>query len=281
MTRTSGQVAGSGRALAALPLAIPGLAGLAYLASAGAPHSYVLINAGALTAGTALAAFAPELRGVLLLRVLTAALLTILFLPLLTGPSVQGVERWLPRGPLTVHSGMLVLPALAVLAARDPDYAAPILLASLFAAFLQPDAATGFAITFAAVALHDVTRDWRVGVAAILAFFATLMMAVRGELPPQKFVERIFVDLLVAAPLAAAAVFLTLVAAFFLMLWCAPAGKPVRYAMAGALFGFVLMALLSHYPTPLVGYGAAPIIGFGLALWLGRGTSIRLAGASA
>ena len=260
------------RAATVLPLAIPVLAGLAYLYAAGAPQSYVLINAGALAAGAGVAGFAPELRSVMLRRVLTIALLALLFVPLLTGPALQDVARWLPVGPLIVHSGMLVLPAMAVLAARDPDYAAPILLAALFAAFLQPDAATGFAITFAAVALHDVTRDWRVGVAAILAFFATLVMAMRGELPPQQFVERIFVDLLIAAPLAAAAVFLALVGAFFLMLWRAPASKPVRYAMAGALFGFVLMALLSHYPTPLVGYGAAPILGFALAQWLGRGS---------
>lgn len=260
------------RAAAVIPLAIPVLAGLAYLHSAGAPQSYVLVNGGALAAGAGMAAFAPELRRVMLRRMLTIALLALLFVPLLSGPSLQGVARWLPLGPLIVHSGMLVLPALAVLAARDPDYAAPIVLAALFAAFLQPDAATGFAITFAAVALHDVTRDWRVGVAAILAFFATLVMAMRGELPPQQFVERIFVDLLIAAPLAAAALFMTLVAAFFLMLWRAPASKPVRYAMAGALFGFVLMALLSHYPTPMVGYGAAPVVGFALALWLGRGS---------
>jgi hypothetical protein len=163
-----------------------------------------------------------------------------------------------------------VVPLICVLAARDPDYGAPILLTALFAAFVQPDAATGLALTFAAVALHDVTKDWKIGLTAIIAFFASLVMAMRGELPPQPFVERIFADLLTPAPLAAAALFAALLAGFFLMLWTAPAPRAVRYAMAGSLFGFALMALISHYPTPLVGYGAAPILGFALALGLSR-----------
>ena len=74
---------------------------------------------------------------------MTVALLALLFVPLLTGPSLSGVARWLPLGPLIVHSGMFAVPALAVLAAQDRDYGAPILLTALLAAFLQPDAATG------------------------------------------------------------------------------------------------------------------------------------------
>ena len=258
------------RVAASGALAIPVLAGLAYLATFGAPQAYLLVNGAALTLSLVWIAFAPAMPGVRARRLLTAALLILLFVPLVSGPSLSGVNRWLPLGPLTLHTGMLALPSLAVLAARDPDYGAPILLTALFAAFLQPDAATGFAVTFAAVALHDVTKDWKIGVTAIIAFFATLVMAMRGELPPQPFVERVFAELLGREPLAAAALFTALAAGFFLMLWPAPAPGAVRYAMAGSLFGFALMALLSHYPTPLVGYGAAPVIGFGLALGLAR-----------
>ena len=42
--------------------------------------------------------------------------------------------------------------------------------------------------------------------------------------------------------------------------------------LAGTLMGFAVMATLSHYPTPLIGYGAAPVIGYALALGLCRGT---------
>lgn len=261
------------RLAAALPLLVPVLAGLAYLAAFAAPHSYLLTNVAALGLVLLWIGVGPALDGLVVRRLATVTLLVLLFVPLASGPSLGGMNRWLPLGPLTIHAGMLALPSLAVLAARDPDYGAPILLTALLAAFLQPDAATGFAVTFAAVALHDVTKDWKIGVTAVIAFFATLVMAMRGELPPQPFVERVFVDLIGPAPLAAAALFVALMAGFFLMLWTAPAPRAVRYAMAGALFGFALMAVLSHYPTPLVGYGAAPILGFGLALGLARSRS--------
>ena len=42
----------------------------------------------------------------------------------------------------------------------------------------------------------------------------------------------------------------------------------VRHALAGSLFGFSLAAIVSNYPSVLIGYGAAPIIGYGLALAL-------------
>ena len=34
--------------------------------------------------------------------------------------------------------------------------------------------------------------------------------------------------------------------------------------MRTAIIAIAIMALISHYPYPLVGYGAAPILGFGL-----------------
>lgn len=256
---------------ALLALAVPALAGLAYLAAFDAPERYLLVNGAALAAGAATVRLCPSpatLRGQ---RAVTLGLLALLFVPLATGPAMSGVARWLPLGPIVLHAGMLAVPALAALAARDRDYAAPILLTALLAAFLMPDAATGFALTFAAVGLHDVTRDWKVGVAAIVAFFATLIMAMRGELPPQPFVERILAELLATAPLAALGLLTALAAGFFLMLWYAPGPRAARYAVAGSLFGFVLMAMISHYPMPLVGHGAAAILGYGLALALARG----------
>lgn len=39
-----------------------------------------------------------------------------------------------------------------------------------------------------------------------------------------------------------------------------------RHALAGTLFGFSLAAVLSNYPSALIGYGAAPIVGFAIAL---------------
>lgn len=260
----------AGRLAALLALSIPALAGIAYMASFGAPDPYLLVNAAALAIAMVWILVAPVPHELRLRRALALALVAILFIPLFTGPHIGNVARWVPLGPVTLHAGMLVVPALAMLAARDPDYAAPLLLTALLAAFLQPDAGTGLALTFAAVGLHDVTRDWKIGVTAIISFFASLVMAMRGELPPQPFVERVFADLLGNASLVAGALLAALAAGFFLILHGLSATREVRYALGGSLFGFGIAALVSHYPTPLVGYGAAPILGYGLALGWSR-----------
>ena len=255
-------------ALAAL--AMPVTAGLAYMAAFGAPGHYLAINLAGLAAGgilTMLGRPPPDGRPA---TGLVAILLALLFVPLATGPEISGIARWLPLGPVTLHAGMLAIPGLSVLAARMPEASAPLLLAALFACFLQPDAAGGFAITFAAVGLHHVTRDWRAGIVAIIGFFASIVMAVRGELPPVEFVERVVADAATASLPAALGLAMASIAGFVLILKAAPLEPAARFALAGSLFGFLMMSVLNHYPAPLIGYGAAPILGYGLALGLVR-----------
>ena len=251
---------------AMLALALPVLGGIGALWLMGAPSSFLLVNAGALVLGLAVIAFFPQLGAIKVRRFAIVALLILLALPLLTGPYVNGIARWLPLGPFTLHAGMLTIPLLAVLAARDEDYAAPILLAGILAAALQPDAASGLALTFAAMGVYNAKRDWKDGVVAGTGFFATLVMWVRGELPAQPFVERVLVDLAVVQPLAALALLACLVASFLLILHALPAPMAQRHALAGTLFGFSIAAVLSNYPSALIGYGAAPILGFAIAL---------------
>ncbi|MXO59259.1 hypothetical protein GRI89_06865 [Altererythrobacter salegens] len=255
-------------ALAALT--VPVLAGMAWMAAFDAPDRYVLLNSVALAVAGSWMLFGRAPEKPWTRRALTLVLIAWLFVPLATGPHVNGIARWVSLGPVTLHAGMLAIPPLAVLAARDPDYAPPILLGALFAALLQPDAATGFAITFAAVGLHHVTKDWKVGAASVIGFFAAIYMALHGELPPQEFVERVLQDaagerLELAIGLAAA-----LAIGYCLILWTAPLARHERFALAGSLFGFIIMAMMSHYPFPLIGHGAAPILGYGIALGLVR-----------
>ena len=256
------------RVPALLALAIPVLAGLAYLAAFGAPASYHSINAGALLIGLAWIAFgrAPSSRSGN--RTVMALLVALLFAPLLTGPETVGVARWLPVGPFVLHSGALAFPGLAVLAARQREDAALVLSLAVLAALLQPDAALGFAIVFAAAGLHDRTRDWSAGLIAIVGFLAAIAMALRGELPARPFVERVLVDTAIAAPLVALGLFAALATGFWLMLRRVPLEPRCCFALAGSLFGFSLMAILSNYPSVLIGYGAAPILGYALALGL-------------
>ncbi|WP_394727457.1 hypothetical protein [Altererythrobacter sp. GH1-8] len=231
------------------------------------------MNASTLAFGFVLILLLRAPRKAMVQRALIAGLLALLFMPLLTGPEVNGITRWLPLGPFQLHAGMLAIPALAVLAAREPDYAPPILLAAIFAALIQPDAANGFALLGASAGLYFASPQWRPGVVAILGFAASLLAAVRGQLPAQPFVERVLVDAALLHPLAALALLLAWLAGFLLMLKALPLGKAERYALAGTLGGFMVMALISHYPTPLIGYGAAPILGYAIALGLVRGNS--------
>lgn len=261
-----------GRGISILSLAFPVLAGIAYLALAGAPSPYWVTNGLALLLSSAAVLSLPAIESAKARRFATITLIALLFVPLVTGPAINGIARWLPLGGFVLHSGALALPALAVLAARDEDYAPPILLAALLAASLQPDAALGLAVMFAAVGLYNATRDWRLVPVAAVAFFASMIAGLRGELPAQPFVERVLVRLAMETPLAAFGLALALLGCFLLLAHALPAPKPTRHALAGSLFGFSLAALVSNYPSVLIGYGATPILGYGLALALARQT---------
>lgn len=265
-----------------LALALPVLAGLAWMAYAGAPVHYLAINTGALIAGLVLVALLAAPSGRRLQRIMIVTLLALLFVPLATGPELNGIARWLPLGPFLLHAGMLALPAIAVLAEREPDYAPPILLAAAFAALIQPDAALGFAVLGAGAGLYFAKPSWKPGVVAVIAFVASLIAAMHGELPAQPFVERVLVDAARVQPLMALGLLLAWLACFLLILKAAPMPTAERFALAGTLGGFMLMALLSNYPTPLIGYGAAPILGYALALGLNRASATgRLAASDA
>ena len=258
----------SGRWAALLALCLPVLAGLGYLAWDGALDTYLATNAIALLLGLAavFALRAPEALGTV--RILLAILLIVLALPLVTGPEIKGIARWIPLGPVQLHAGSIALPAFACLAARDENMRVGWLLAATFFAVLQPDAACAFALCGAAAGLYFSGGDWRDAVATGVAFFAGIAASIRGELPVQPFVERVLVTLSLEAPFLALVLFASLVASFFLIAHALYRPKPERFALAGALFGFSLLGVVSNYPSVLIGYGASPILGFGLALAL-------------
>lgn len=260
--------------VAFLALAVPVAAGLLYMWWAGAPHLYLATNAGALVLAAVLALALPDIIGIRWRRALGIAAIASLFLAPAIGPEINGIARWLPLGPVQLHSGMLLIPAISVLAAEDDEFAAPFLLIALLAVHLQPDAASGLALCFAAIGRYDAVRDWRMGPVAAVAFVATLEMGMRGELPAQPFVERVLVSATLTAPLVGLALLAALLGGFFLLLKAVSGARAPRHALAGSLFGFATVALLSNYPTPLIGYGAAPIIGYGVALALLRATAV-------
>ena len=257
---------------ALLALGLPVLAGVACLVMLGAPPLYWLVNLGALAIGLALIVLLPPLTEPHN-RILAGGLLALLLVAAVAGPEYNGIQRWLPLGSLQLNAGFLAIPALAVLAARMIRRGPHLLAAALCAVLLMPDAGAGAAITFAAVGLHQITRDWRMGLLVIAAFLLSIWMALNGELPPAPFVEQIAAQYAGAGLIWPALVLLALAFAFALMLFALPLEAAARYALAGSLFGFTVMALMNTYPFPLVAYGAGSIIGYGLALALHRNPS--------
>lgn len=254
------------RVPALLALAIPCIAGLGFLALFGAPKSMLAVNAGALALGLAWVLFGRELRSLRRLRILAVLGLVLLAAPLVIGPHINGIARWIPLGPFQLHAGSLVIPILACLAACDREYGPPLLLAGGLVCLLQPDAASAFALTGAATGLYFAWKDWKPGMAAMLLFLAGLMASTRGNLAPQPFVERVLVDVFLVNLPVAIGLFAAVLASFALMLGMIRQPAPVRYALCGTLAGFSILAVLADYPSILIGYGASPILGFALAL---------------
>ncbi|HYI48333.1 MAG TPA: hypothetical protein VEX35_07710 [Allosphingosinicella sp.] len=251
--------------------------GLAYMISAGAPLSYLAINAAALAIGLLAVgvltdagrlwriapAVAPAAIGV--------ALACLILLTSLFGVSADGATRWISAGGILVQPGLFLVPAVALGFARGRDAASllAVLIAGLALA-LQPDRAMAGALA-AAMAALALARPERIVLlalgAALAAFAATLVRA--DTSPAMPFVDQIFYSSFGVHPLAGLAV----LAGAALMLVPAIAGyildpdhRPV-YAVFGALWlAVILAAALGNYPTPLVGYSGSAILGYVLSL---------------
>lgn len=247
---------------------VPGLGGVIFLILGGAPPTFAATNlvALALALGTILSGgvrCGPKARRV----VVGAVLVALLALPLLTGPDVGGVARWLPLGPLALHSGMVAVPLLVVCAAADADvrWGAAMLAAAMICAAFQPDAATALSLAFTAATLAVLSRSRPMILAVLLGIIAVAFALRSDGPPPQPFVEDVLPQLWAIQPIAALLLGATLAwSAFILLTLEAPSRLPAL-ASTAALVGFVAMSFLGAYPTPLIGYGAAPFIGFGLA----------------
>ncbi len=241
------------------------MAGLAWMATQGAPAAYLTINGGALLLAGAIifGRLPPFDRRARLIA--GAVLLILLALPLLTGPSINGITRWIPLGPFILHAGMLTIPSLLLLAAHEEKLGLPLILAALLVALAQPDFANAFALTGGAIGIYQVRSDWRVGLVVIAGFLIAIAAALQGELPAAPFVERIIIAALHDAPAMAALLALSLGGAVLLMLFDTGLPRIARYPIGMTLVGFVLASMISNYPTPLAGFGAAAIIGYALA----------------
>jgi hypothetical protein len=246
--------------------------GLAYMAAAGAPATYLAVNALSLVAGIAafalvnLSGRAPRLPGGA-----AAALGALLLATALFGAPVEGASRWVRVGGLSLQVSLIVLPAMLVAFAQRRDLLATVgVVLAAVALALQPDRAMAGVTVGALAALALFRRDrWVVPALAVAAagFASTLLRPDR--LPAVPYVDRILYTAFEVHALAGIAVLggaLLLVVPAVAGLRLDPENRDV-YAVFGAVWlGTVAAAALGNYPTPLVGYGGSAILGYALSL---------------
>ena len=187
--------------------------------------------------------------------------------PLLFGPRVEGVARWLALGPVRLQPAMIVLPLALILHAGDPRRISTVALAliALSLAF-QPDRsmATALAVTVLVLAvLRGGLAAW--GLAAWSVALAAIAFARPDPLVPVPFVENVLNDAFAHG--YASGLALTLAAGIMLL---TPAltrsAHPVRIAFAIIWTILLAASVIGPFPTPVLGFGASGVLGYVLSL---------------
>jgi hypothetical protein len=246
--------------------------GIGAMAAYGAPRSFIAINSSALVLAIGLALIARRWRSATIDYWIAGAALTALLATLAFGPNLDGVRRWLAVGPIRLHIGMLLIPALAIAVTRlDARQATGALCAAAIIAALQPDLATALALLAIALVTAALLGG-RIRWIAVLATVSALLWCLSHPdgLAPVRFVEHVLVDMAATdVPLAIAlGTILTVAILSPLIGWkrADPANRAAVAAFAASLAAFLLASLIGPYPTPLIGAGAASILGWGLGL---------------
>lgn len=261
----------SGTRLRLIHGAAAGIIGLGVMATAGAPARALAVQAASLAIGAGLVALAWRGRaapGHALAWLWVGAVLA--GLPLIAGPEMEGVRRWLAAGPLLVQPAMIVLPPMIWLYARDAagraGAAAMIAMALILA--LQPDAAGAAALAAGLAVCAGMRRRAADGAAAVAALGALGWAATRFDpLAPVAYVERAIQAAAGASPvvgIAGALVLISLPLAFVTR-----QRRPEDLALAACWAGLAAAGGWGNFPQPIVGYGASLALGWGLSLACG------------
>ncbi|QJB69564.1 hypothetical protein [Parasphingorhabdus halotolerans] len=245
--------------------------GCIYMVLADAPTIYVLVNGSALVGAIAIALLLKRPTSERSAATLTGLGVLLLGGTLFSSPEIDGVHRWIGLGPIRLHIGVVILPALAaMLPLVDRRIALlSVILVSLIVT-LQPDRASAFALFVAVLVLAMVKRNaWVFG---MLTFAGAGLIWTLGKPDPLQsvpFVENVIPDAWEFHPFFAAVLALALILALLMPFYRIDFKNhlPLTISLT-AMIGFVLISLLGAYPVPLIGYGASAIIGYGLVMGL-------------
>ena len=244
-----------------------------------APAHYAWVNIAAFLVGLLAIHFGRPAGSLASARMLGAIAIAILALPLITGPQLDGVSRWLPLGPLTLNSGLLVIPVLTLMALRDDKLGWAFLAAAFLITSLQPDAAAVLALAAAAGAWVWVhATRWGLAVAGAAIGVGSFLLE-QPSPAPVPFVEYIVPMLWheMGVPTQAIGLVVLLLAPLFYLLRSEAGLTADRCAIALAYGAFLGSSFLAPYPVPLAGYGASAIVGLMAALGCMRDSSAQFA----
>jgi hypothetical protein len=249
--------------------------GMVYMAAAGAPPRYLLVNLAALVIGaSAWLALGRTARGPsagagpVILALAVALLLTALF-----GVSVDGASRWVRAGTLNIQVSLIVVPVMVILYARRPDLIGTAgIIAAALALALQPDRAMAGVLLAGLLALTAAkpSRLPIVAVAAAIPAFGYALLA-PDTFAAMPYVDRILYTAFDVHPLAGLAVAIgagALIVPALAGALSGAGGRPALLAFGGCWLGVVVAAALGNYPTPLVGYGGSAVLGYLLSVAL-------------
>ena len=249
--------------------------GMAYMAAAGAPSRYLLVNLAALALGAvAWLAFTRTAHsrltgaGTTVLALAVTLILTALF-----GAAPEGASRWIAIGPLTLQVSLIVLPVMVVLYARRPDATGTIGMGlAALALAVQPDRAMA-GVLLAGLSIVAFAMRSRLSImataSALLGFGWTLLAP--DSLPASPYVDRILYTAFDVHPLAGWAVVVgtaALVMPAAIGALRVSSERSALLAFGGCWAGVVIAAALGDYPTPLVGYGGSAVLGYLLSVAL-------------
>ncbi|WP_426166129.1 hypothetical protein [Sandarakinorhabdus sp. DWP1-3-1] len=240
--------------------------GMAAMAAAGAPRSYLVVNGAALVIGVALLAILVRSRGDTISGPAMLAAAAALLATALFGTTIDDATRWARIGAVSLQPSLILLPLLVLAFARARGVAATLaMLVAALALALQPDRAMAATLVAGLAALLLRHRERQVALAfgaALVAFAVTLIRP--DTLPATPFVEQVLAGALVFSPLAGAAVLAG--AALLLLLPVLARGDGTAPVFAAVWLAILLAAVLGNYPTPVLGYGGSGIIGYLLCL---------------
>ncbi len=240
--------------------------GMVYMAAAGAPSRYLVVNGAALVIGLALLAMLPRRRdgaarggGWLVVAAAAGLLATAVF-----GVQTDGTARWVRVGVVSLQPSLMLLPLMILAFARDRDRKGTLGLAlAALALALQPDRALAATLVAGLAAILLARREPRVLLALAAAVAGLAVTLLRADtLPPSAFVEQVFADAFASSALTGWAV----VVGGLALLLPALARFDDAVVFGAVWLSILLAAVVANYPTPLVGYGGSAIIGYLLCL---------------